>query len=237
MSRSLGSQRTRPAFSSVAAERTPFEASPQRAPPAARPDAERDARLVHLAEITRPSPLPLFPEPHETRVNPRTQAAKRLTLEQVSSLPITNEATIDETFLDSNRHMNVSWYLHLFNRATGEMYRALGVDWSELRDSSSSSFILEGHIRYLSEVLIGEHVTVRTRLVGRSAKRVHFLHLMFNDDKQTIAATYEKVMAHMDMKTRRMAPYPKPIQLKLDAIFARHQSLDWDPPVCGVMQA
>ena len=165
------------------------------------------------------------------------QAAKRLTLKELSLLPITNEAIIDEEYLDSNRHMNVSWYLHLFNQATGGMYKWMGFDRDQLKAGSASSFILEGHIRYLAEVLVGEHITLRTRLIARSAKRVQFLHFMFNDDKQTLAATYEKVMAHMDMNTRRMSPYPEPVAKQLDEVLAQHRALDWDPPVCGVMQA
>ena len=170
-------------------------------------------------------------------MNSSIQAAKRLTLKELSPLPITNEATIDEEYLDSNRHMNVSWYLHLFNQATGGMHKWLGFDWGQLKADGAGTFILEGHIRYLAETLVGEHVTLRTRLIARSAKRVQFLHFMFNDDKQTLAATYEKVVAHMDMSTRRMSPYPGPIAKQLDEVLAQHQALDWDPPVCGVMQA
>lgn len=165
------------------------------------------------------------------------QAAKRLTLKELSLLPITYEAIIDEEYLDSNRHMNVSWYLHLFNQATGGMHRRIGFDWDQLNADGASSFILEGHIRYLAEVLVGEHITLRTRLIARSAKRVQLLHFMFNDDKQTLAATNEKVMAHMDMNIRRMSPYPEPVAQQLDELLAEHQALDWEPPVCGVMRA
>ena len=164
-------------------------------------------------------------------------AAKRLTLKELSPLPITNEATIDDDYLDSNRHMNVSWYGHLFNQATGGMQKWLGFDWSQLQADEAGSFILEGHIRFLAEVLVDEHVSLYTRLIDRSAKRVHYLHFMFNDDKQMVAATYEKVVAHMDLNTRRMAPFPEPISKKLDEVLALHVALDWDPPVCGVMQA
>ena len=66
---------------------------------------------------------------------------------------------------------------------------------------------------------------------------VQFLHFMYNDDKKTLAATYEKVLAYMDINTRRMTPYPQPIARQLDEGLAKHQALDWDPPVCGVMQA
>ena len=53
------------------------------------------------------------------------QAAKHLRLDELSVLPVTHEAVIDEEYLDSNGHMNVSWYLHLFNRATGGRSHAL----------------------------------------------------------------------------------------------------------------
>ena len=165
------------------------------------------------------------------------QAAKRTTPEQLSTLPVTNEATIDEEFLDANRHMNVSWYLHLFNQATGGMYSWMGIDWPHFKANGSSSFILEGHIRYLNEVLIGQHVTLRTRFVDRTPKRLQFLHFMFNDDNRTIAATYEVVLAHIDMASRRMAPFPPAMAAKLDVVVAQHQALDWEPPVCGVMHA
>ena len=60
---------------------------------------------------------------------------------------------------------------------------------------------------------------------------------MFNDDQQRVAATYEEVLAHMDMTTRRMTPYPAPMAKRLDEVLAEHQALDWDPPVCSVMGA
>jgi acyl-CoA thioester hydrolase len=165
------------------------------------------------------------------------QAAKRLTLNELSALPITHEAVIDEEYLDSNGHMNVSWYLHLFNQATGGTYRWLGVDCRKQRSEGSSTFALEGHVRYFAELLAGEQVTLRTRLISRSAKRVQLLHFMFNEDNQALAATYEEVIAHMDLTLRRMTPYPDAIAKQLDEVLAEHQALPWEAPVCGVMQS
>ena len=161
-------------------------------------------------------------------MNSSIRSAKRLTLKELSPLPITNEAIIDEDYLDFNGHMNVTWYLRLFNRATGGMYRWLGFDWGQLKADGASSFILEGHVRYLAEILVGEHVTLRTRLIARSAKRVQYLHFMFNDDKQKLAATYEQVLAHMDMNTRRMAPYPDPISKReTERRFSQPDVCNW----------
>ena len=170
-------------------------------------------------------------------MNNTIRAAKQLTVDQLSSLPITKEATIVDEYLDSNRHVNVSWYLHLFNQATLGMQKWLGFNWRELKSEGASSFSLEGHIRYLAELFAGEHVTVRTRLISRSSKRLHYLHFMFNDDQQKLAATYEEIQAYMDMNKRRMAPYPGPLAARLDEVLQQHQALDWAPPICGAMQA
>jgi acyl-CoA thioester hydrolase len=170
-------------------------------------------------------------------VNANIQAAKAVTLDQLSALPITKEATIDEEYLDSNRHMNVSFYFRLFNQATGGLHKLLGFDWREQNSEGAGSFILEGHTRYLAEVLVGQHVTIRTRLIGWSAKRLQLLHFMSNDDAQSIASTDERVLAHIDLTTRRMAPYPAGIAGKIEEMLVDHRKLTWDPPVCGIMQA
>ena len=75
----------------------------------------------------------------EPTVNSSIQAAKRLTLKQLSLLPITNEAIIDEEILDSNRHMNVSWYLNLFSQAIGGMHKWMSVLYV-VRDGQASFF-------------------------------------------------------------------------------------------------
>lgn len=163
--------------------------------------------------------------------------AKQLTAEQIAMLPATWEAEVDEEFLDSNGHMNVSWYLHLFNRATGGTYRWLGLDWKQLKQMGINTFALETHVRYFSELLVGERITIRTRLVSRTPKRVQLLHLMFNEDRQILSATHEEVIAHMDLSARKMTPFPDPLGQRIDEELAEHQALSWEPPVCGVMGA
>jgi len=165
------------------------------------------------------------------------RAAKSLGFDELSSLPITLDTEIDEEYLDSNGHMNVSWYLHLFNRATGGTYRWLGFDWQPLKDLGVSTFALEGHVRYYAELLVGERITVRTRLISKTPKRFHLLHLMLNEDRKVLAATHEEVMANMNLDLRQMAPYPEPLLERLDQALAEHQALSWEPPVCGVMGA
>jgi acyl-CoA thioester hydrolase len=152
------------------------------------------------------------------------------------SLPIHHRAVIPESYLDENNHMNVMWYTHLFDRAVGGFFDAFGFDREYCEANQASSFALEQHTRYLAEVRVGHRVTVRTRALGRSAKRVHFLQFLSIDDTDTLAATAEFIGTHVDMKVRRTSPFPVHLAAAYDRILAEHLRLPWPAPVCGVMK-
>jgi len=150
-------------------------------------------------------------------------------------LPITCEATIPESYLDSMGHMNVMWYTHLFGKATCGLFKLLGMDDAYFRASGAGSFALAQFFRYRKEVRVGEHVTLRSRLLGRSDKQFHVISFMTKEGGQ-LAATGEFLAAHIDMQTRRTSPFAPHILQNLDRLLAEHSALDWDPPVSGAIQ-
>ncbi len=151
-------------------------------------------------------------------------------------LPITLRREIPESYRDEMGHMNVMWYTHLFSEAFGGFADLFGFGEAYFRENHTGSFALETHVRYLSEVHIGRHITVRSRAVGRSAKRIHFMHFMTIDETGALAATQEHVGAHIDMRTRRMSPMPESITERFDRLVAEQNQVGGDPPVCGVMR-
>lgn len=159
-----------------------------------------------------------------------------LDIANVRQLPITHSALIPVDYLDDMGHMNVMWYTHLFSVAMGGMFQLIGLTLEHIEQHQGGSFALECHIRYLSEVRAGQAIRVHTRMLKRSAKRYHVLHTMVNEHKQDVSATFEAVGAYIDMRTRRMAPFPAQIATRLDDLIAQHQQLTWPPPVCGIMQ-
>ena len=160
----------------------------------------------------------------------------RIRLEDLQSLPVTHQAEIPEDYLDIMGHMNVMWYTHLFSCATMEFFRQIGMDRDYFRDTRSGAFALECYVRYYSEVHAGNHVTVRTRLIGRSEKRFHFMHFMMIDEGNVFATASEFISAHIDLSVRRMAPMPSQISSQYDTILREHQQLPWQAPLCGTMQ-
>ena len=80
-------------------------------------------------------------------------------------------------------------------------------------------------------------VAIYLRVVGRSAKRVHYLMFMVNETRDTLAAIFECVNAFADLTARKTAPYPPEIAAAIDMQRTEHQALAWPAPVCGVMGA
>ena len=163
----------------------------------------------------------------------------RLTVDlaDLRQLPETHAQTIPEDYLDAMGHMNVMWYTHLFSLGFAGLIRIMGAIELFSPDSDGGSFMLESHIRYLSEVRAGQTIRIRSRLIGRSEKRFHALHFMTNDDKQDVSATFETVSSYVSLSQRRTAPLPSRLAASMDQLVAESQALSWDAPVCGIMSS
>ena len=153
----------------------------------------------------------------------------------LSSLPVTNRAVIPESYLDLMGHMNVMWYTHLFSEAAWGLFQLVGLTPEHFTAHRTGSFALAQHFRYLKEVRLGQHVTLCSRVLSRSAKRWHTIHFMTIDELDVLAATAEVVSTYVDMTVRRSAPMPLAITDAIDRLLAEHTTLDWAAPICGAM--
>jgi acyl-CoA thioester hydrolase len=156
-------------------------------------------------------------------------------LEKVLRLDPIYSLTIPEQFRDANGHMNMRYYLHVYDDAGDQLVARFGLTADYHHQHHTGGFDLEHHIHYLKEVQVGETVTVYPRLLGRSAKRIHYMLFMVNDTQQTVASIFECINSFADLTVRRTAPYPAEIAAQIDQMLAAHQQLDWPAPICGVM--
>jgi acyl-CoA thioester hydrolase len=154
---------------------------------------------------------------------------------ELTSLPITHRAVIPDAYLDEMGHMNVMWYTHLFSEAAWGLFQMVGLDRTYFAAHHAGSFALAQHFRYLKEVRLGQHVTLRSRVLGRSARRWHTIHFMTIDGPDELAATAEVVSTHVDMTARRSSPMPPTITDAIDRLLTEHSRLGWAAPVCGAM--
>jgi acyl-CoA thioester hydrolase len=159
-------------------------------------------------------------------------------LDKVVALePACLRVTIPESYRDENGHMNMRWYVSLFDDAGEALYVRLGITPEFHRQHGTGTFDLEHHTHFLSEVSPGDCVAVYVRLVGHSAKRFHYLMFMVNETRGRLAAIFECVNALVDLAVRKMKEFPGEMASNIEAAVAADAALDWRPPVCGVMHA
>jgi acyl-CoA thioester hydrolase len=144
---------------------------------------------------------------------------------------------VPEAWADSNGHMNMRWYVALFDDAGDELHERCGLTPEFHRAHRSGTVDLEHHAHFLNEVMPGDSVAVYSRLVERSAKRLHYLMFLVNETKGKVAAIFECINAFLDLDLRKTAPFPPEIAAKIDSWLERDRKLDWPPPVSGAMQA
>lgn len=158
-------------------------------------------------------------------------------LNEVLQLPLALTVTIPPNYEDANGHMNIKYYLAVFEQAWYPFLTHFDLPPDFDKTHGTGGFDLEHHLHYVNEVLIGDTVSVYMRLLGRSAKRLHGMCLMVNQTRQAVAATFEYVTIYVDLHTRKTAPYPEPINSRLNEMLDQHRALNWSAPSCGVMSA
>lgn len=159
-----------------------------------------------------------------------------ITIEQLADLPLMHRATIGEEHLDEMGHMNVRWYIALYDAAAWQLFTWLGMDRAYFAEAQAGAFALKQFVQYLAEVRVGETVAIRSLLLGRSARRVHVLHVMYNETTGALASTMEVLAAHADLTIRRTSPFPPHVAAVLDERIAEHQRLSWSVPLSGAIQ-
>jgi acyl-CoA thioester hydrolase len=135
--------------------------------------------------------------------------------DEACALPRRLEATVQPGFLDANGHMNVMWYMHLFDRATWALFASFGIDGDYAGRARASMFAVEQHLRYYGELRLGDALDVHTRVLAITPKSLRFLHVMLDRARRRVAATAEMVGVHVDLQTRRALAFPDDVRARL----------------------
>ena len=157
------------------------------------------------------------------------------TYDQIAQLPAVDEQVVPPEFIDLNGHMNIR---HYFDAASIGLWRvciAAGMDQSYSDERGLTLFTVEQHIRYFSELRLGERFTIHGRLLERSERAVHAMSFVVAPDAGTLACTFEASYVHVDMNTRRAVAIPDDVGALFDEQIAAGDALGWDAPVCGSM--
>jgi acyl-CoA thioester hydrolase len=138
---------------------------------------------------------------------------------------------IQKDWIDYNGHLNMAYYNVLFDTSVGEIYAALGIGRSYFKERNFSTFTAEVHIRYLRELRLEDPVQVSVLFVAVDDKRMHTYKELIHAKEKWVAATSENMTLHVDMATRKVAPFPPDILPRMHELVKTHQSVPRDPAI------
>ena len=128
-------------------------------------------------------------------------------------------------WIDYNGHLNVAFYHYIFDLAARPFFEWMGLTKELRQEHNFSTFALETHLNYLSEVKVAATVRVESRLLDVNAKRFHFYQEMYKTESNTLAASHESLGTFVDMSTRKSTAIPGVLMEKLLEIKSAHEQL------------
>ncbi len=132
--------------------------------------------------------------------------------------------TIAREWIDYNGHMNVAYYVLVFDHATDSLLESIGLDAGYRKIHEKSVFVAESHIVYARELLEGAEVVVTSQVLNVDDKRLHLFQTMRDTASEQTSATLETLLVHVDLNSRRASPFPEPLKTTLAFLSKEHST-------------
>jgi acyl-CoA thioester hydrolase len=145
---------------------------------------------------------------------------------------LVHEELVQSSWVDYNGHMNVAYYVLVFDHGTDALFELLNMGPDYRARTKSSDFVVESHICYIREVVEGVSLQVASILLMHDNKRMHLFHHMYNGETGELCATIELMIVHVDMISRRSAFFPEDTLLSLED-YTRDQAAFRCPDQAG----
>jgi acyl-CoA thioester hydrolase len=125
------------------------------------------------------------------------------------------EGSVRPEWVDYNGHMNLAYYVVLFDEAVDLLFGALGYGAAYRETANQGPFAVETHTLYQQEVLSGERVRIASRMLAVETKRIHVAHEMNRAADGVLAACQEVMYVNADLALRRSAPFTPDLKANL----------------------
>ena len=126
---------------------------------------------------------------------------------------------IIKEWTDYNEHMNVAYYIHVFDIAADIMLDNFKMGGESAKKDKKSTFVVEMHTNYNQEVKLDEEVETHLTYVDHDKKRIHYKLSMFHKEKKYLAATNEVLSLYVDLGLRKVVEFdPDRIKIMDDFI-------------------
>lgn len=145
------------------------------------------------------------------------------------------EAEISKDWIDYNGHLNMAYYMVLFDQCVDAAFEEFGLGPNYAQERQASFYTLEIHVTYLQELHLADKVDVSLQLLDYDAKRTHYFEEIRHAEKGFLAATAECICMHVDLAAKRSSPFPDDVLARIGVMHDRHKHLPVPPQVGHVI--
>ena len=127
-------------------------------------------------------------------------------------------------FTDYNGHLNVAFYVHIFDIAADVMLDNFNMGGISAKKNKKTTFVAEMHTIYKQEVQLVQEVETHVTFVDHDKKRIHYRLSMFHKEKKYLAATNEVLSLYVDLNLRKVTEFDKDRIVLMDDFIKKNKS-------------
>jgi acyl-CoA thioester hydrolase len=130
---------------------------------------------------------------------------------------------VQPQWADDNKHMNLAYYLVMFDAASDAMFEHLNIGQAYRVEADRTAFAAETHLVYEREMNVGDWANINTSIIDADDKRLHLAHEMFRDGEVERACLQEIMFINVNLTTRRAAPWSPTVLAGLHAAITEYR--------------
>ena len=127
-----------------------------------------------------------------------------------------NSTKIINEWTDYNNHMNLSFYILVFDKAAEKILSQFKMGEEAAKKEKRSTMVVETHTTYNNEVKEGEDVEVFLSYFNHDKKRLHYKLEMYEKSKNILSATTEVLALYINLDLRKVAEFENEKVLIMD---------------------
>ena len=110
---------------------------------------------------------------------------------------------------DYNNHMNLSYYILVFDKAAEKMLSNFKMGEEAAINTKRSTMVVETHTTYNNEVKAGEEVDIYLSYCDHDKKRLHYKLEMYEKSKNVLSSTTEVLALYINLELRKVSEFEK----------------------------
>ena len=120
-----------------------------------------------------------------------------------------NTSKIVNEWTDYNNHMNLSFYILVFDKAAEKILSKFNMGEEAAIKTKRSTMVVETHTTYNNEVKEDDNVDVYLSYCDHDKKRLHYKLEMYEKSKNVLSATTEVLALYINLDLRKVAEFEK----------------------------